>query len=423
MATSYKGWRKYAIILLFLGPTIFSVLFVNIYPIGYNVYASFTNRNTFRPRANCNGEEVQGETPSAFETALVNIFDAVCWDVFEGRNRVVGRGQFYSLSDPATENYSRLLGDLVTPESLGALGKVLLGLSPLAAVYIIQRQLGKQLSPPRTWWLWPLALAIVYLLWQVLDLQTALNTLQDSGDFFIVIFRTTIYVLACIPLFFLVGLTLALILNNEHIKGVGIWRAILIIPWAIQSYIAALVWQFFFRGEVGTINQIGRALGIFDGQGPTWLGDPQRPWLAMVAVVIINLWMSYPFFTVVILGALQSIPQDQYEAADVDGATWWDKLSLITLPLLRPAVLPAVVLSSITTFQMFNTVFLVTAGGPVRGAGQPGYTEFVMIHAYRLFQDQNFGRMGAFAVIIFALLFTATLFSLRLTRITKGAYE
>jgi arabinogalactan oligomer/maltooligosaccharide transport system permease protein len=422
MATSYKGWQKYAIILLFLGPTVISVLFVNIYPIGYNVYASFTNRNTFRPRANCLGEEVQGETPPALQTTLVNMFDAVCWDVF-AENAVTGRGQFYSLSDPTTENYSRLLGDLVTTESLQALGLVLVGLSPLAAVYVARRQLGKQLSPPRTWWLWPLAVAIVYLLWRLLDLQTALTTLQESGDFFIVIFRTVIYVLACIPLFFLVGLTLALILNNPHIKGVGIWRAVLIIPWAIQSYIAALVWQFFFRGEVGTINQIGVALGLFDGQGPTWLGDPERPWLAMVAVVIINLWMSYPFFTVVILGALQSIPQDQYEAAEVDGATWWDKLSLITLPLLRPAVLPAVVLSSITTFQMFNTVYLVTAGGPVRGAGTPGFTEFVMIHAYRLFQDQNFGRMGAFAVIIFALLFTATLFSLRLTRITKGAYE
>jgi arabinogalactan oligomer/maltooligosaccharide transport system permease protein len=107
----------------------------------------------------------------------------------------------------------------------------------------------------------------------------------------------------------------------------------------------------------------------------------------------------------------------------VDGATWWNKLTTITLPLLRPAVLPAVVLSSITTFQMFNTVWLVTNGGPVTGAGQPGATEFVMLHAYKLFQDQNYGRMGAFAVIIFIMLFIATLLSLRVTRITEGAYE
>jgi arabinogalactan oligomer/maltooligosaccharide transport system permease protein len=290
-------------------------------------------------------------------------------------------------------------------------------------VYVARRQVSRQASPPTTWWWWLVGLGVAYLLWRVLGIGESLTQLQETGDFFIVIFRTILYVLACIPLFFLVGMGLALILNNQHIKGVGIWRAVLIIPWAVQSYIAALVWQFFFRGEVGTINQIGVALGLFDGQGPTWLGDPNRPWLAFIAVVVINLWMSYPFFTVVILGALQSIAQDQYEAAEVDGATWWHKLLHITLPLVRPAVLPAIVLSSITTFQMFNTVYLVTTGGPVKGAGEPGYTEFVMIHAYRLFQDQNFGRMGAFAVIIFIFLFAATMFSLRFTRITKGAYE
>jgi arabinogalactan oligomer/maltooligosaccharide transport system permease protein len=96
---------------------------------------------------------------------------------------------------------------------------------------------------------------------------------------------------------------------------------------------------------------------------------------------------------------------------------------MITLPLIRPAVLPAVVLSSITTFQMFNTVWLVTRGGPSSGAGVPGYTEYVMLYAYRLFQAQSAGIMGAFAVIVFLMLFVATLFSLRYTRITKGAYE
>jgi arabinogalactan oligomer/maltooligosaccharide transport system permease protein len=141
-------------------------------------------------------------------------------------------------------------------------------------------------------------------------------------------------------------------------------------------------------------------------------------------VVIVNLWMSYPFFMVVILGALQSIPREQYEAADVDGASWWDKLTNITLPLVRPAIMPAIVLSSITTFQMFNTVFLITAGGPLVGAGKPGVTEFVMVYAYKqVYQSRAYGRMGAFAVIIFILLFLATLYSLRVTRITKGAYE
>jgi arabinogalactan oligomer/maltooligosaccharide transport system permease protein len=186
----------------------------------------------------------------------------------------------------------------------------------------------------------------------------------------------------------------------------------------VPSYISALIWQFFFRSEQGTINQL---LGILGIQGPAWLLEPG---LAFFAVVLVNIWMSYPFFMVIILGALQSIPAEQYEAADVDGASFWQKLTNITLPLLRPAIMPAVVLSSITTFQMFNTVWLITRGGPIRGAGIPGATEFVMIHAYKqVFESQNDGAIGAFAVIVFILLFSATLYSMRITRITKGAYE
>jgi arabinogalactan oligomer/maltooligosaccharide transport system permease protein len=250
-----------------------------------------------------------------------------------------------------------------------------------------------------------------------LNVSEAVSQLMETGDFFVVMFRSTLYVVACIPFFFLFGLILALILNSEHLRARALWRVLLIVPWGIQAYIAALVWQFFFRGEAGTINQVLDLIGV---QGPTWLQDAN---LAFFAVVLVNIWMSYPFFMVVILGALQAIPTEQYEAAEVDGATWWDKLINITLPLLRPAVMPAIVLSSITTFQMFNTVYMITEGGPTRGAGKPGATEMVMIYAYKQFQAQNYAKIAAFAIIVFVLLFMATLASLRVTQVTRGAYE
>jgi arabinogalactan oligomer/maltooligosaccharide transport system permease protein len=141
-------------------------------------------------------------------------------------------------------------------------------------------------------------------------------------------------------------------------------------------------------------------------------------------IIIANVWYSYPFFMVTILGALQSIPMELYEAAEVDGATWWNRLTAITLPLIRPAVIPAIVLSSITTFQMFGTVWAITGGNPSAGAGAPGATDMVMTYAYKqVFQTQAYARMGAFAVIIFIMLFIATLYSLRVSRVTKGAYE
>lgn len=424
MAVSFRGPRKFFTILLFMAPTLIALLILSVYPITYNIYMSTQDKNTFRPRANCNGEEVNGVTPSSFETTLVNIMEPTCWPVFQ-QSSVQGRGGFFGTADPVLANYQRLYGDLFSTESLKSALMVLVIFIPLFVVSTARKQVNKSLSPPQTWWWWLVGIAAIYLLWQVLDGSQYFGQLMATGDFFVVTFRTILYVLACIPFFFVIGLTYALILNNPDIKGLSIWRLLLILPWAVQSYIAALVWQFFFRGEVGTINQLLNLLNFCDigATCPTWLGDPQKPYLAFFAVVVINLWMSYPFFTVIILGALQSIPADQYEAADVDGATWWEKLTMITLPLIRPAVLPAIVLSSITTFQMFNTVWLVTRGGPPSGAGMPGYTEFVMLYAYELFQSQNAGIMGAFAVIVFIMLFLATLYSLRFTRITKGAYE
>jgi len=136
--------------------------------------------------------------------------------------------------------------------------------------------------------------------------------------------------------------------------------------------------------------------------------------------VLANLWMSYPFFMVVILGALQSIPSELYEAAAVDGAGAWRKFWRITLPLLRPAILPATVLSAILTFNTLNTAYLITQGGPFVSAAKPGATEFVMVYAFReAFQLFNFGYIAAFAVVIFAMLFGVTLASLRFSGLVR----
>jgi len=309
------------------------------------------------------------------------------------------------------------MGKLFTPDALGALLVILIWLVPLGIAWWVDRRQSRTLPSSL---IWLVGITVWVGLFNPLGVAAAIDQLVNTGAFFAVMFRTILYVIACIPLFFVMGFILALILNNPYLRGKEVFRVLLILPWGVStsSAIAALVWQFFFR-EQGTINQILQLL--FKTKPFAFLNDSL--W-AFIAVVIVNLWMSYPFFMVVILGALQSIPHEQYEAADVDGATWWTKLTNITLPLIRPAVMPAVVLSSITTFQMFNTVYMITAGGPIVGADKPGATEFVMIYAYKqVYQTQAYGKMGAFAVIIFVLLFVATLLSLRVTRITKGAYE
>src|SRR5215470_15532904 len=145
--------------------------------------------------------------------------------------------------------------------------------------------------------------------------QQAIGSLQ--GEFFYVLLQTFLYVVVCVALFLIIGLATALALNNPKIKWLPIWRLLLILPWTVPSVITALIWKFLFNYDFGTLNKLLRL--VFGPQaGIPWLTNP---WAAFAAVVIVNVWLTYPFFTVVILGALQSIQQDLHEAASVDGAT------------------------------------------------------------------------------------------------------
>jgi arabinogalactan oligomer/maltooligosaccharide transport system permease protein len=404
---SWSGRRKALTILLFVFPTLLGILVFNVYPILLNTYISFTNRNKFHPYPDC-------------AVGLNGLLDPICWPVFRDQ-APRGLGTPYTLEEPIYANYATLIGDLFTREAGMALLSVLASALPLIGAAVLNRTWNRRPIERRvdSTLLWLGAALLAVLIAVLFNLRDAFATLMSTGDFLVVVMRTLLFVLIRVPLSFLVGLILALILNSNFLPGRTFFRVVLFIPWAASSLaiLMALVWQFFFR-EQGTINQLLALLGI---EGQAWLANPTT---AFAAIVIADVWFSYPFFMIAILGALQSVPMDTYEAAEVDGASWWQQLVSITLPLIRPAILPATVLTSITAFQMFGTAWAMTAGGPVRGAGQPGATEFVMLYAFKqIFQTQNFGRATAFAVIMFLFLFGATLYSLRLTRITKGAYE
>lgn len=403
---AWSGRRKVFTILLLIGPTILAILLFAVYPLIYNTWVSFTNRGQFHPNPDC-------------ADALASVIEPTCWLVFRDK-APVGLATPFTYEDPAYANYANLIGDLFSGPGLLSIARLLICFVPLLVAARLNRQFDQQLTRPvSSLTVWLGGLAGVLLLAFLIDLRGAYQAVTEAGDFWTVTLRTVLYVAVCIPIFFVVGLTMALILNSPHLPGRAFFRMVLIVPWAASTVaiMMSLIWQFFFR-EQGTINQILKLFGV---EGQAWLNDP---FWAFVIIVVVNVWYTYPFFMVAILGALQSIPQELYEAAEVDGASWWQRLTRITLPLLRPAILPAVVLSSITTFQLFDTVWALTRGGPSAGAGVPGGTELVMVYGYKqIFQFQAYGSAGAYAVIIFGLLFVATLYSLRISRITKGAYE
>jgi multiple sugar transport system permease protein len=158
---------------------------------------------------------------------------------------------------------------------------------------------------------------------------------------------------------FIFGLIAALVINSQ-VRGRNILTGLILLPWIIPSVVQALTWKSIFDPLFGALNYILLQLGIIS-EGISWLGDPK---LALPAVILANVWAGIPFFTVNILAGLQSIPQELYEAAEVDGASEWQQFRHITLPGIRFVVLVAVLLSTIWTFNSFEVIFLLTGGGP-----------------------------------------------------------
>ncbi len=191
-----------------------------------------------------------------------------------------------------------------------------------------------------------------------------------------------------------IGVLLAVLLNGP-VKGKTFFRTILILPWAMPQYISALTWRGMFNYEYGAVNLILKQ----------WLHLPPVPWLsdpfwAFVAPIITNLWLGFPFMMVVALGGLTSIPGELYEAADLDGASSWQKFREITVPSLMPVLIPAILLGTIWTFNNTLVVWLVSNGG------QPADSTHILVtYIYKVaFTYSRYSYAAAFSVVVFILL-------------------
>ena len=207
------------------------------------------------------------------------------------------------------------------------------------------------------------------------------------------------------------GLSLALLLNRQGLAFKGLYRALLIIPWAIPNYITALIWKGMFHQQYGLINH---SLGLLGLTPVPWMSSF---WGSMTANVTTNTWLGFPFMMVVCLGALQSVPRDLYEAADLAGASPWVKFRHITLPLLIPALTPAIILGSVWTFNMFNIIYLVSGGQP------NGATDILITEAYRwAFEQDRYGYAAAYSLVIFVILILYARLTQRLSKAAEEVY-
>jgi len=219
------------------------------------------------------------------------------------------------------------------------------------------------------------------------------NILADSL-FYSTLIRTIIWTVINVFFHVSIGLFLAILLNRK-LPGKAFIRVLLILPWAVPQYIAAVTWKGMYNVEYGSVNIIlthifGNAAAI------PWLSIPS--W-TFVACIITNIWLGIPFMMMISLGGLSSIPDELYEAADLDGATGFQKFKSITLPLLKPVLTPAIVLGTVWTFNMINVVYIITSGS----ASDESQILITMVFK-RAFQYFRYGQSAALSVIIFLVL-------------------
>lgn len=232
--------------------------------------------------------------------------------------------------------------------------------------------------------------------------------LLTDGRFWAAVAHTMCFVVFSVALELALGIAIALLLNQKF-PGRGVARAVILIPWAVPSVVAARFWELIFNSDYGVLNYLL-------GAKINWLGDPH--W-AMVGAILADVWKTTPFVVLLVLAGLQIIPDDLCRAARIDGANAWQVFRHVTLPLLMPVILLVLLFRTMDAARMFDLIFVLTGGGPAN------QTETLMIYAYNLlYRTLQFGYGSAVAVATFLLIFTLSLGYLRtLRRVWQRRWE
>lgn len=250
--------------------------------------------------------------------------------------------------------------------------------------------------------------------WRVVGLQNYVEVLTDPmlwGPWG-VFMKTLVWTVVNVAFHVGLGVLLAVTLSGP-VRGKSLYRLLLIIPWAVPAYITALTWRGMFDYEYGAVNLL---LGKFLHLAPiNWLGEPLR---AFEACVIANVWLGFPFMMVIALGGMQGIPTELYEAARIDRASRWQQFWHITLPLLKPVLLPAITLGAIWTFNNLNVIWLVSNGGEPQNS-----THILVSYVYKaVFNLYRYGYGAALSMVMFFILLAFSLVFLQRTKATESVY-
>lgn len=227
--------------------------------------------------------------------------------------------------------------------------------------------------------------------------------------FWVSLRNTAVWVTSSIAFEFLVGLIAALALNR-NLPGTKVLAVLILLPYFLPNVVAGHMWALMLDPRLGVINDVLVRIGLLESY-KAWFADPAT---AMGAAIVVEVWHSFPFFTLLIMAGLKGIPTDLYKAADIDGAGPFAQLRLITLPMLKTIIAAAVILRVIGLVNSPDLLLILTSGGPGRS------TQVLSLYAFQMaYKDFNFGYAGALSVVMFVLLMGFAYFYIRLSRVNQ----
>lgn len=244
----------------------------------------------------------------------------------------------------------------------------------------------------------------------------AFTTESIRGPFIAVTLWTFAFAILSVATTFALGLFLAIVFNDPRMKSKKYYRVIMILPYAFPAFLSALVWQGMFNQDFGFINQT-----LFGGASIPWLQDP---WLAKLSILVVNLWLGFPYMFLVTTGAIQAIPDDIQEAGRVDGAGVWQIFRHIKFPLLLVSVAPLLISSFAFNFNNFNLIYMLTGGGPrfADASINVGASDILISMVYKVAfvgAERDYGLASAFSIIIFVLVAVISYLSFRQTKVLE----
>jgi len=215
--------------------------------------------------------------------------------------------------------------------------------------------------------------------------------------------HTLFFTVVTVALELVLGMVLALAMNSAF-RGRGAARATSLLPWAIPTVVAALLWRFMFDSQAGIVNALLVAIGILE-QPMVWFIEATTAW---IPVILSDVWKTTPFVAILLLAGLQNIDKTLYEAAEVDGASAWWRLWHITIPLLKPTIFVALIFRTLDAFRVFDLLYALTGGGPGTA------TEPIALYTHTIIlQHLRFGYGSALSVVVFVITFALAIIYIR----------